>query len=81
MYRCEVSKQGGVHTSDMSTDLKTKRNCARALLVLVLVCLRHLSSVLSCRVFFSHGVLLSSFHVHRCLFVSRAFELMSAQFL
>ena len=30
--------------------------------------------------FFSHGVLLSSFYVHPCLFASRALELMSAQF-
>ena len=31
--------------------------------------------------FLSHGVLLSSFHVHPCLFASRALELVSAQFL
>ena len=44
------------------------------------VYLRHLSCVPSCRVFFLHGVFLSSFHVHPCLFASRALELMSAQF-
>ena len=80
--------QSGIHrTRPIRSQLKAENsstpylvnNCAHTLVVLVCV-----SSALVVRSFlprfFLHGVLLSSFHVHPCLFASRALELMSAQF-
>ena len=55
-------------------------NCAHTLVVLVLCVFGTCRAFLLAEVF-SHGVLLSSFHVHPCLFASRALELVSAQFL
>ena len=54
-------------------------NCAHTLVVLVLCVFGTCRAFLLAEVFLSHGVLLSSFHVHPCLFASRAQELVSAQ--
>ena len=54
-------------------------NCAHTLVVLVLCIFGTCRAFLLAEVFLTR-CLLSSFHVHPCLFASRALELMSAQF-
>ena len=75
-------------TPAMPTILKTKRSFRKLSttvrtrwLFLFCVSLAPVVRSLFLVRFFSHGVLMSIFRVHPCLFASRALELMSAQFL
>ena len=78
--RAVCSMQGRLFNAGPSARRRVNagvNNCAHTLVVLVL-CVRHLSCVLSCRGF-SHGVLFVKFSCAP-VFASRSLELMSAQF-
>ena len=78
--RCCVNARH-VNTSQNQKKFQEAVNaCAYTLVVLVLCIFGTCRAFFLAEVFLTRCPLCQSFHVHPCLFVSRALELMSAQF-